>query len=389
MITLNSSLLIPTTMYIRQTLTYLFVILAIASALLSLVVSGKLVKKLSKEERLKMEIWARATASISLDEPGTDMWLVLHILQSNTTIPIILHDEQSGNLQSHHIRLPQEDTDAFLREKMIQFAGRHTPIRLKALNQTLYFDDSSTLKQLQLYPYIQLFIIALFVALAFFALNRSQRAEQNSLWVGLSKETAHQLGTPISSLAAWTEYLKLKEVDAALVVEIEKDTARLQMIAERFSRIGAAPNTAPADLRMVVRNALTYLEKRLSERITFSLLFPQQPVMVLLNEPLFAWVIENLTKNAVDAMNGEGTIIFTLTQKGNQVLLDISDSGKGVARSKFKTLFSPGYTTKQRGWGLGLTLVKRIVEVYHQGQIFVLKSELGKGATFRIELKKR
>ena len=375
-------------MYTRQTLTYLFVILAIAAALLSLVVSGNLVKQVSVEERQKMEIWARATASISLDEPGADMLLVLNILQSNTTIPVILYDENSGKLQSNNIKLPEKDTIALLRDKMEQFAGRHAPIRMEELNQSLYFDDSYTLKQLQVYPYIQLFIIALFVALAFFALKRSQQAEQNSVWVGLSKETAHQLGTPISSLAAWTEYLKLKEVDAALVGEIEKDTARLQMIAERFSRIGSAPNTEPADLRVVVRNALTYLEKRLSERITFSLLFPEKPVMVSLNEPLFGWVIENLTKNAVDAMNGEGTIIFRLTEKDNQALLDVTDSGKGITGSKQKKIFSPGYTSKERGWGLGLALVKRIVEVYHKGKIFVLKSELGKGATFRIILRK-
>jgi nitrogen-specific signal transduction histidine kinase len=375
-------------MYTRQTLTYLFVILAIAAAILSLVVSGRLVKQLSEEERQKMEIWAMATESITLDDPGADMLLVLNILKSNTSIPVILHDEKSGKLLSHNIKLPAVDTAVFLQIKMEQFAGSHAPIRMEELNQSLYFDDSYTLKKLQVYPYIQLFIIALFVALAFFAMNRSLRAEQNSVWVGLSKETAHQLGTPISSLAAWTEYLKLKEVDAALVGEIEKDTARLQMIAERFSRIGSAPNTEPADLRVVVRNALTYLEKRLSERITFSLLFPEKPVMVSLNEPLFGWVIENLTKNAVDAMNGEGTIIFRLTEKDNQALLDVTDSGKGITGSKQKKIFSPGYTSKERGWGLGLALVKRIVEVYHKGKIFVLKSELGKGATFRIILRK-
>jgi len=375
-------------MHTRQTLTFLFILLAIIAGILSLILSGRLVNVLSQEERQKMEIWAIATESITLDEPGADMLLVLNILQSNTSIPVILHDENSGRLLSHNIRLPQEDTARFLRDKMVQFGSRHEPVRLTELNQVLYFDDSYTLKKLQVYPYIQLCIITLFIALAFFALNRSQHAEQNSVWVGLSKETAHQLGTPISSLAAWTEYLRLKEMDASLVAEIEKDTTRLQMIAERFSKIGSTPNTEPADLRMVVRNALTYLDKRLSGKITFSLFFPEQPVMVSLNEPLFGWVIENLTKNAVDAMNGEGIITITVTERGNQVLLDVTDTGKGVPRSKFKTLFSPGYTTKERGWGLGLTLVKRIVEVNHKGKIFVLKSELGKGATFRIILSK-
>jgi signal transduction histidine kinase len=375
-------------MYTRQTLTYLFVLLAMFVGILSLLLSNKLVKELSEEERDKLEIWAMATESVALENRGADMSLVLRILQSNNTIPVILYDENSGKLLSHNIRLPQEEKQAFLRDKMKQFSDRHDPVRLTELSQSLYFDDSYRLKQLQFYPYIQFFIIALLIALAFFALNRSQRAEQNSVWVGLSKETAHQLGTPISSLAAWMEYLKMKEVDITLLREIEKDTARLQMIAERFSRIGSTPDKQPADLREVVRNSLTYLEKRLSDRITFTLLFPAQPVLVSLNEPLFVWVIENLTKNAVDAMDGEGTIIFSLTEKNNHVLLDATDSGKGVPRSKQKKLFTPGYTTKERGWGLGLTLVKRIVEVNHNGKIFLYRSELGKGTTFRIVLRK-
>lgn len=375
-------------MHTRQTLTSLFVILAILVALLSLVLSGKLMKELSEEERLKMEIWAMATESFSLDEYTGDISLLLGILQRNKSIPVILVDEESGAMLSHNMRLPEGDTLAFLQRKLTQFAGRHEPIRLKSLNQTLYFDDSHTLNQLQIYPYFQLLIIALFIGLAFFALNRSQRAAQHHVWVGLSKETAHQLGTPISSLAAWTEYLRLKEIDESLLKEIEKDTARLQMISERFSRIGSTPVVLPTDIREVVRNSLSYLEKRLSARVTFNLLLPSQPVMVAINESLFDWVIENLTKNAVDAMDGLGTITFELQEKGNQVLLDVSDTGRGIAASKFKTLFSPGYTTKERGWGLGLTLAKRIVEVNHQGKIFVKRSEPGKGSTFRIVLKK-
>lgn len=375
-------------MHTRQTLTSLFVILAILVALLSLVLSGKLMKELSEEERLKMEIWAMATESFSLDEYTGDISLLLGILQRNKSIPVILVDEESGAMLSHNMRLPEGDTLAFLQRKLTQFAGRHEPIRLKSLNQTLYFDDSHTLNQLQIYPYFQLLIIALFIGLAFFALNRSQRAAQHHVWVGLSKETAHQLGTPISSLAAWTEYLRLKEIDESLLKEIEKDTARLQMISERFSRIGSTPVVLPTDIREVVRNSLSYLEKRLSARVTFNLLLPSQPVMVAINESLFDWVIENLTKNAVDAMDGLGTITFELQEKGNQVLLDVSDTGRGIAASKFKTLFSPGYTTKERGWGLGLTLAKRIVEVNHQGKIFVKRSEPRKGSTFRIVLKK-
>lgn len=372
----------------RKTLTYLFVILATFVGVLSLLLSGMLVKELSQEERQKMEVWAKAAESISRDEPDADMSLVLSILQGNSSIPAILHDEQSDRLVSHNIRLPKEDTASVLREKMVQFSRRHEPLRLPELDQTLYFDDSSTLKLLQLFPYIQLFVIALFVALAFFALNRSQRAEQNSVWVGLSKETAHQLGTPISSLVAWTEYLKLKEMDTELLAEIEKDTNRLQMIAERFSRIGSATDLQVTDLREAVKETLSYLGKRLSDKITFSLLFPSEPVLVSINKPLFGWVIENLTKNAADAMRGEGLITFSLTEKKNRVLFDVTDSGKGIPRVNQKKVFTPGYTTKERGWGLGLALVKRIVEVQHKGEIFVLKSEPGKGATFRIVLRK-
>lgn len=375
-------------MYTRQTLTYLFVILASLVGILSLMLTGRLVKELAKEERQKMEIWAMATESILRDASGSDLSLELSILQGNHSIPVILHDEQSGRLESHNIKLPDQDRVAFLREKMKQFGSRHEPVRLTEFNQTLYFDDSYTLKQLQLFPYIQFFVIALFIGLAFFALNRSQRARQNSIWVGLSKETAHQLGTPISSLIAWIEYLKLKEMDAALLNEIEKDTNRLQMIAERFSKIGSVPDRRVTDVRAVVRQTLSYLEKRLSEKISFSLDFPAEPVLVSINEPLFGWVIENLTKNAADAMQGEGTITFRLSEKKNQVTLDISDSGRGVAKSNFKKIFSPGYTTKERGWGLGLTLVKRIVEVNHNGRIYLLKSELDKGTTFRILLRR-
>lgn len=372
----------------RKTLTYLFVILATFVGVLSLLLSGMLVKKLSQEERQKMEVWAMAAESISRDEPDADLSLVLSILQGNSSIPVILHDEQSDRLVSHNIRLPKEDTAAVLREKMVQFSRRQEPVKLTELDQMLYFDDSYTLKQLQLFPYIQLFVIALFVALAFFALNRSQRAEQNSVWVGLSKETAHQLGTPISSLVAWTEYLKLKEMDSELLAEIEKDTDRLQMIAERFARIGTTTDMQVTDLREEVKEALSYLGKRLSDKITFSLLFPSEPVLVSINKPLFGWVIENLTKNAADAMRGEGAITFSLSEKKNRVLFDVTDSGKGIPRANQKKIFTPGYTTKERGWGLGLALVKRIVEVQHKGGIFVLKSEPGKGATFRIILRK-
>lgn len=374
-------------MHSRQLLTYLFVIMAIIVALLSLGLSNKLVKELAGEERRKMEIWAMATESMAMDEE-IDMSLVLRILESNTTIPIILYDKNSGNLTPRNVRLPEKEVESYLQTKKEEFGQKHDPIALYEMNQLLYYDDSKTLKMLQLYPYLQLLVITLFVGLAFFALNRSQRAERNKVWVGLSKETAHQLGTPISSLMAWMEYMKLKEVDQHLLVEIDKDIFRLQMIAERFSKIGSAPALIPVDLREVILHTLEYLEKRVSREVLFRTRFPEYPVKIHLNEPLFGWVIENLVKNSVDAMQGRGSITFDIFEKGRMIHLDISDTGKGMPKSKFKTIFSPGYTTKERGWGLGLTLVKRIIEENHKGEIFVKRSEPGKGTTFRILLKK-
>lgn len=371
----------------RQSLTYLFVIMAIIVALLSLWLSNRLVKELANEERRKMEIWAMATESMAMDE-DMDMSLVLQILESNTTIPILLYDKSSGMLTPRNIELPEERAEIYLQEKMEEFGRKHDPIVLYEMNQLLFYDDSHTLKMLQCYPYFQLLVIALFIALAFFALNRSQRAERDRVWVGLSKETAHQLGTPISSLMAWMEYMKLKEVDQQLLTEIDKDIFRLQMIAERFSKIGSVSTLVSVDLRKAVKHSLEYLEKRVSEEVVFQSRFPEHSVNVGLNEPLFGWVIENLVKNGVDAMQGQGIMTFEIYEKGKRIFLDISDTGKGLSKSKFKKIFSPGYTTKERGWGLGLTLVKRIIEESHRGEIFVRRSEPGKGTTFRIQLKR-
>lgn len=377
----------------RQSLTYLFVSLALLVALLSLFLSNRLVSDLAVEEREKMEVWALATETLvseSMAEDGDmDMSLVLRVLEGNTTIPLILYDQTSGKVvSSRNLNIPEGDAEAFLIQEATRFERKHRPIELQGMNQLLYYDDSLLLKRLQLFPYLQLLVIALFVALAFLALNRSRRAEQNRVWIGLSKETAHQLGTPISSLMAWLEYLKLKEVNPVLLSEIDKDVDRLQIIAERFSKIGSASGLAKADLREALRNAISYMEQRVSKEVTFELVLPADPVMVNLNGPLFDWVIENLTKNGVDAMQGQGTITCAILEKGRFVFLDVSDTGKGLSKSQFKAVFSPGYTTKERGWGLGLSLVKRIVEENHGGKIFVRRSEPGKGTTFRIRLPK-
>lgn len=372
----------------RQPVRYAFIAVATVIALVSLVFSNTLVKGLAKEERNKVEIWAAATELLSKSDESSDMNLVLQILQSNKTIPVILYDKTSNTLSANNIKLPEKDTQGFLLKKTGEFAVKHDPIELEELNQSVYFDDSFILKRLQIYPYVQLLVISIFIALAFFALMSSQKAQQNKVWAGLSKETAHQLGTPISSLIAWTEYLKLKGLDLALINEMGKDVYRLEVIAERFSKIGSVSDIKPVTLQDAVKQSVAYLENRISDKVRLIFDFPESSTMVQLNESLFSWVIENLTKNAVDAMGGEGIITYSMGDKGRYCFLDISDTGKGVSTSKFNRIFQPGFTTKERGWGLGLSLAKRIVENYHEGKIFVKQSEIGKGTTFRILLRK-
>ena len=370
----------------RRYITYGFILVAMVIALVSLLFSNRLTAELAKEERNKIEIWAKATMQLASEADPDDMSLVLQILESNQTIPVILYDEASGSYFSNNIKLPDRGVDDFLRNKTEQFAKRRNPIELSELNQYLFYDDSYTLRKLQVYPFVQLAIIALFIALAFFALHNSLKAEQNRAWVGLSKETAHQLGTPISSLMAWTELLKMNDVDASLLSEMEKDVQRLEVIANRFSKIGSAADLVEVDLRDVVDDSVGYMRRRLSDRVKINEHFSEDVASVKLNIPLFEWVIENLLKNAVDAMGGEGQIDLTISNQKRRVLLDVSDSGKGIPRSQFKSLFNPGYTTKERGWGLGLSLAKRIVEEYHGGKIFVKESVVGQGTTIRIIL---
>ena len=376
----------------RQFFAYFFVSLAILMCFLTLFLSDRLVKELAREEQEKMEVWALATETLA-SESGPmademDVALILRILEGNRTIPLILFDADTGERMAHNIKVPEKNSESFLEKKMHAFGQKHEPIVLREMNQLLYYDDSRLLRQLQLYPFLQLVIISLFIGLAFLALNRSRRAEQNRVWVGLSKETAHQLGTPISSLMAWSEYLKLKQVDRDMLSEIDKDIARLQMIAERFSKIGSATDLDAVDLHEALERSLNYMKKRVSREVEFRVARPARPVQVKLNEPLFNWVIENLVKNGVDAMQGKGAIAFAISEKGRYAYLDISDTGKGMPRSMFNTIFQPGYTTKERGWGLGLSLVKRIVEKNHEGKIRVKRSEPGVGTTFRIAMKK-
>lgn len=374
----------------RVLLRYVFIIIAAIIVCGSLLVSHYLVKDLSKEERNKIEIWAEATKEMASNVDNLNMILVVEVLNSNTTIPVILYDKKDNYYTSKNIDLPEIDQQEFLKRKADLFKKKHSPIAIEAedFDQYVYYDDSYTLKRLQLYPYVQLGALLIFVVIAFFALFTTMKMEQDRLWVGLSKETAHQLGTPISSLLAWVEYLKLKEVETDIASEMNKDITRLQMITDRFSKIGSAPTLEKRDISEIIRQSIVYLQKRISRKIVFELQLPSEPIYANVSEPLLSWVLENLTKNAVDAMTGQGKISYTLTDKGKFISIDILDTGKGIQKSKFETIFSPGFTTKARGWGLGLSLAKRIIESYHKGLIYVKSSEIGVGTIFCIELKK-
>ena len=368
-----------------------FIFAAVLIAILSVVVSDLLIKDLAREERQRMEIWSEATRVMTSENPSLNMQLILKIIQGNTSIPVILCTDHDEVVSYNNIEIPEDDSELFLRKKVKELKAKNPPIAIDMEDgsfQYLYYDDSIILKRLLIYPYAQLSVVFVFILLAFLALASTKRAEQNKVWVGLSKETAHQLGTPISSLIAWVEYLRTKDIDAFLLNEMDKDVKRLQTIAERFSKIGSDPDPVPTDLVESIRTALGYMSTRISSKVAIHADLPSHPIWVMMNDSLFAWVIENLTKNAVDAMEGHGDIYLRIEERDTFVRIDISDTGKGIPKSKFKTVFNPGYTTKRRGWGLGLSLVKRIIESLQGGKIYVKSSELGKGTTFRIELRK-
>ena len=356
-----------------------------------LYVSNDLVEDLSIEERKKMEIWAEATRELASDKTEMSMELILKVIQSNTSIPAIIVDDTGEINQYLNLNLPETDTEKYLQEKLEQLKSKSNLIEINlgdGEKQYLYYDDSILLKRLSLYPYVQLGVMVLFVLIVYFALISTKKAEQNKVWVGLSKETAHQLGTPISSLMAWMDLLESSGVDPSLLSDMNKDVNRLSVIAERFSKIGSKPEMELIYVNEVLENATEYMRRRVSDKVLITTHLPSDAEGAMVCLSLFEWVIENLCKNAVDAMNGEGRIDVYMTSEKQQIYIDIKDTGKGIARKNFKTFFNPGYTTKKRGWGLGLTLAKRIIEDYHAGRIYVKDSEVGKGTTFRIELKR-
>jgi nitrogen fixation/metabolism regulation signal transduction histidine kinase len=373
---------------IRQT-KILLVVAAVLIAVASLVASNLLTRDLYEEEHKKMEIWAEAMRTLNVDDGNDGMNLVLKVIEDNTTIPVVVVDEK-GEVQIS--RNTDEKASPAELARQWKAAGHSIRILYDDANPKEYidvcYDDSLMLKRLAVYPYVQLGVVLLFVVIAIFALLTSKRAEQNKVWVGLSKETAHQLGTPISSLMAWTEILKEQYPNDSLLGEMEKDVRRLQLIADRFSKIGSLPEPVPSNMNEVLTRVAEYMSRRVSNKVHIQKLLPPEPVIVPLNASLFEWVIENLCKNAVDAMEGSGRITLFLGVEMDLVVVEVSDTGKGIRKKDLKSVFKPGFTTKQRGWGLGLSLAKRIVEEYHHGRIFVKASEVGRGTTFRIELKR-
>lgn len=378
---------------------YLLVLVAVIIAIASLLTSNYLISDLQREETQRMEVWAEAMRSLNTADENTDLNLVLKVINGNNTIPVIVVDDQSNVLSHRNIdRSFDENTDSMnvLKNIAEEMKANGNMVRIDMPDEmelgkywAVCYDDSIMLKRLAVYPYIQLGIVVIFVLISIFAIFSALKAEQNKVWVGLSKETAHQLGTPISSLMAWCEVLKETYPDDALLPEMENDVKRLERIAERFSKIGSIPEPKPEDLIDVLNRVVVYMDHRTSNKVQITPHFPNEPVIVSLIPSLFEWVAENLCKNAVDAMGGAGKIDIYLTENDDNVVLEFSDTGKGIPKSHFASVFKPGFTTKERGWGLGLSLAKRIVEEYHKGRIFVKDSEIGVGTTFRIELMKK
>ena len=371
----------------------LLVVMAVVMSVGSLVISHFLVRDLKHEEQRKMEIWAEAMRSLNSADEYTDLTLVLTVLNSNSTIPVVVLDREGEVQDYRNIPLREESADEQMRAvkrkaQSMMDAGRVIRVYLSSTaSMEICYADSLLLRRLAWWPYVQLGLVFVFVVVAIFALLSSKRAEQNKVWVGLSKETAHQLGTPISSLMAWQEMLRETYPDDELLPEMGKDVERLQRIAERFSKIGSLPELRPESLNEVLSAVTQYISRRASNRVRLTCTVPQQPLIVPMCSSLFEWVVENLCKNAIDAMDGQGSITLTASTEGALAVVEVADTGKGIPKNKFRTVFTPGFTTKKRGWGLGLSLAKRIVEEYHHGRIYVKNSEVGRGTTFRIELK--
>lgn len=384
--------------YQLRSLRFVLVFVAIIIAIGSLVISNYLISDLKQEEANRIRIWAAAYRTYNTADEDTDISLVWEIIQGNNYIPIIVIDDESNILSYRNIEFSsnnEADSVKYLMNVLDNMLSKDNVVRIDMPDDLgagkywqVCYDESLILKRLNIYPYIQLGVVIIFVLITIFALFATLRSEQNRVWVGLSKETAHQLGTPISSLMAWCEVLKESYPEDMLIPEMNKDVDRLQVIAERFSQIGSVPKPKPDDIVCVIERVLLYMEPRTSNKVKIVKHFPDDSIIVSVIPSLFEWVAENLYKNAVDAMNGSGTIEVTISEDSNYVFVDFCDTGKGIPKKNLTTIFLPGFTTKERGWGLGLSLAKRIIEEYHKGRIFVKSSKVGVGTTFRIELPK-
>ena len=372
----------------------LLLVAALLIGAASLWYTSRLVKQLSDEEKKKIQLWTEATKRFAEVDIKEDIVFLGIVIANNTTIPVIQTDDKGNIMNSRNLDSLREKDTVYLKEHLETMKSQHEPILIDiktnngGIKQYLYYEDSKLLVKLRYYPYFQLGVIALFLFVSYLAFSTSRKAEQNQVWVGMAKETAHQLGTPLSSLMAWLDFLKAKGIDKEHTQEIEKDIIRLQTITERFSKIGAAPALKKENIRDVMQTSMDYMKSRSSEKIIYTLVPPANEILVPINVPLFQWVIENVLKNSIDAMGVPGKITVTITDQQQFAYIDIADTGKGISKANYKTIFKPGYTTKNRGWGLGLSLSKRIIEEYHDGQIFVKSSEPGKGTVIRIVLKK-
>lgn len=356
-------------------------------AFASLFYTNSLVTLLAKEESKKVQLVAEATKKL-ISEAG-DITFYHDIIIGNSTVPVILVDDEDNIITWRNIDSIAVAKDSiYLIDRLQEMKENTAPIEISVFDeekQYIYFEHSILIEMLALYPYMQLSVIGLFVVISYFAFSSSRNAEQNQVWVGMSKETAHQLGTPLSSLLGWVEYLKTTKVKASIVEEISKDVSRLETITDRFSKIGSEPKFENVSVKEITDNVISYLRSRISDKVNISTL-GEDSCNLNLCVPLFEWVIENLTKNAVDAMDGKGCLTITINKTEEKLLIDFADTGKGIAKKNFKKVFKPGFTSKKRGWGLGLSLVRRIIEDHHYGKIFVKNSELDEGTVFRIEL---
>jgi signal transduction histidine kinase len=347
---------------------------------------------LAKEEKKRVELWAEATRQLAdVNLTGQDFGFPLQVVQYNTTIPVILVDQDDNIYETRNLDSIKMENPEYVKRQLQKMKDENPPIEVDlgdGLINYVYFRNSTLLTKLTYYPYLQLGVILLFILVAYLAFSASRKAEQNQVWVGLSKETAHQLGTPTSSLMGWVELLKEKHPDKKLVNELEKDAGRLEEITERFSKIGSKPVLVDMNIHEVLKDSVDYMNTRTSDQVAMELKTESRDTHVPLNKALFQWVVENVCKNAVDAMDGHGNLDIIVSEQDKLIHIDFLDTGRGIPKNRHKTIFKPGYTTKRRGWGLGLSLASRIIEIYHRGKIYVLQSEIGKGTTIRITLRK-